>query len=75
MMATPRISSERLWARLMALGQDGALAGGGVNRQALSSEEILAWRRLIDWAGEAGLVSRRAVFSTEPLEHSRRWKP
>lgn len=61
MMATPRISSERLWARLMALGQDGALAGGGVNRQALSPEEILAWRRLIDWAAEAGLVP-----STDP---------
>ncbi len=60
-MAQPEISSERLWARLMALGEDGALPGGGVNRQALSSEEILAWRRMITWACEAGLTA-----STDP---------
>lgn len=55
-MERPTISPDRLWARLMALGQDGALPGGGVNRQALSAEEILAWRRLLDWGREAGLV-------------------
>ncbi|MCV3736153.1 hydantoinase/carbamoylase family amidase [Rhizobium sp. TRM96647] len=55
-MARPGISADRLWARLMALGEDGALPGGGVNRQALSEEEILAWRRIIGWASEAGLV-------------------
>ncbi|GHC71104.1 hydantoinase/carbamoylase family amidase [Limoniibacter endophyticus] len=54
-MALPRISPDRLWARLMALGGDGALPGGGVNRQALSAEEILAWRRMIAWGAEAGL--------------------
>ncbi|PSJ54182.1 hydantoinase/carbamoylase family amidase [Kumtagia ephedrae] len=54
-MALPRISADRLWQRLMALGEDGALPGGGVNRQALSAEEILAWRRLIDWGAGAGL--------------------
>jgi N-carbamoyl-L-amino-acid hydrolase len=60
-MALPRINADRLWQRLMALGQDGALAGGGVNRQALSAEEILAWRRLVGWAVEAGLMP-----STDP---------
>jgi N-carbamoyl-L-amino-acid hydrolase len=55
MMKTPSISAERLWSRLMALGQDGALPKKGVNRQALSGEEILAWRRLIGWGREAGL--------------------
>lgn len=55
-MATrPRISADRLWARLMALGEDGALPDKGVNRQALSPEEILAWRRLIAWGAEVGL--------------------
>jgi N-carbamoyl-L-amino-acid hydrolase len=54
-MALPRISADRLWQRLMALGQDGALPGGGVNRQALSAEEVLAWHRLIDWGAAAGL--------------------
>lgn len=54
-MALPRISADRLWQRLMALGEDGALPGGGVNRQALSAEEVLAWRRIIGWGAEAGL--------------------
>ncbi|MGK9051448.1 hydantoinase/carbamoylase family amidase [Neorhizobium petrolearium] len=60
-MTRPRISPDRLWARLMALGKDGALPGGGVDRQALSAEEILAWRRVIAWGAEAGLTA-----STDP---------
>ncbi|WP_454855074.1 hydantoinase/carbamoylase family amidase [Rhizobium binxianense] len=55
MASRPKISADRLWARLRALGKDGALPGKGVNRQALSAEEILAWRRLIAWGSEAGL--------------------
>lgn len=57
----PMINADRLWSRLVALGQDGAIANGGVNRQALSAEEILAWKRLIAWGAEAGLVP-----STDP---------
>jgi N-carbamoyl-L-amino-acid hydrolase len=60
-MAGPAISPDRLWMRLMALGEDGALPGGGVDRQALSAEEILAWQRIIGWGREAGLVP-----STDP---------
>lgn len=60
-MTPPRISADRLWKRLMALGQDGALPNCGVNRQALSVEEIRAWRRVIAWGTEAGLVP-----STDP---------
>ena len=56
MARAPSISADRLWARLMALGQDGALPDKGVNRQALSAEEILAWRRIIAWGQEAGLT-------------------
>lgn len=54
-MAHPSIAAERLWSRLLALGQDGALPGGGVDRQALSSTEIAARRRIVAWAREAGL--------------------
>lgn len=54
-MTEPRISADRLWSRLMALSEDGALPDGGVNRQALSAEEILAWRRIIAWGEEIGL--------------------
>lgn len=54
-MARPVISPDRLWTRLMALGEAGALPAGGVDRQALSEEEILAWRRVIAWGVEAGL--------------------
>lgn len=54
-MADARISPDRLWDRLMALGKIGALPGGGVDRQALSAGEIEAWRLVIGWGEEAGL--------------------
>ncbi|WP_395346611.1 Zn-dependent hydrolase [Variovorax sp. UC122_21] len=50
-----RIDADRLWERLMALARIGATPGGGVNRQALSNEEIGAWRLMIGWAEAAGL--------------------
>ena len=50
------IDGDRLWTRLMALAEIGATPAGGVNRQALSEGEILAWRRVIGWAEEAGLA-------------------
>ena len=52
---TLRIDADRLWQRLMALARIGATPGGGVNRQALSAEEIESWRLMIDWAHTAGL--------------------
>ena len=48
--------SDRLWARLMQLAEIGALPGGGVDRQALTAGEIEAWRVVIGWGREAGLV-------------------
>jgi len=53
--AALRINADRLWGRLMALARFGATPAGGVNRQALSSEEIEAWRQVIAWSNEAGL--------------------
>ncbi len=49
------ISITRLWDRLMALAQFGALARGGVNRQALCDEEIRARAQLVQWGNEIGL--------------------
>jgi N-carbamoyl-L-amino-acid hydrolase len=51
------INADRLWTWLMALAEIGATPAGGVNRQALSEGEIAAWRRVIGWAGEAGLTA------------------
>src|ERR1700687_3956131 len=46
---------DRLWRRHMELARFGATANGGVNRQALSEEEIEARRQLISWARAIGL--------------------
>lgn len=56
MTSLPLINADRLWTRLMALAEIGATPAGGVNRQALSGGEIVAWRRVIGWAHEAGLT-------------------
>ncbi|MEP7328401.1 MAG: Zn-dependent hydrolase [Betaproteobacteria bacterium] len=52
-----RIDATRLWGRHMQLARHGALANGGVNRQALSVEEVAAWRELIGWGREFGLAA------------------
>jgi N-carbamoyl-L-amino-acid hydrolase len=57
MAAVSLIDADRLWTRLMALAEIGATAAGGVNRQALSDGEIVAWHRVIAWAREAGLTA------------------
>ena len=49
------VSIARLWDRLMALAQFGALSKGGVNRQALCDEEIPARAQLIRWGQAIGL--------------------
>jgi N-carbamoyl-L-amino-acid hydrolase len=56
MTSLPLINADRLWTRLMALAEIGATPAGGVNRQALSDGEIVAWRRVVDWAREADLA-------------------
>jgi N-carbamoyl-L-amino-acid hydrolase len=49
------VSIGRLWDRLMALAQFGALEKGGVNRQALCDEEIPARAQLVTWGQTIGL--------------------
>ncbi len=41
----------------MAMARHGATAGGGVNRQALSAEDIAAQKMLIGWGNELGLTA------------------
>ena len=50
------ISQERLWSRHLQLAEIGATPGGGVNRQALSREEISARQLLVQWGSPLGLV-------------------
>lgn len=52
--AITRIDTARLWARHMHMATIGAIAGNGVNRAALSAEDIAARKVLIGWARERG---------------------
>lgn len=49
-----RVDGSRLWRRLMQMAEIGAIPGNGVNRQALSEEDIAARELLIDWARRRG---------------------
>jgi N-carbamoyl-L-amino-acid hydrolase len=51
----PFLDAQRLWSRHMQLAEVGATAAGGVNRQALSEEDIRARRILIEWGRSLGL--------------------
>ena len=55
------VSEDRLWNRHMALARHGATPRGGVNRQALSAEDIEARRTMIGWARDIGCL----VFGDE----------
>lgn len=48
------VRQDRLWSRLMDMARIGAIPGNGVNRQALSKEDVAARRLLIDWARARG---------------------
>ncbi len=52
--AVGRIDGHRLWDRLMQMAQIGAIPGNGVNRPALSDDDIRARRLLIGWARRRG---------------------
>jgi len=49
------VNAERLWHRHMQMAQHGATAAGGVNRQALSPEDIAAQKMLLEWGQALGL--------------------
>ena len=48
--AVGRVDQERLWRRHAEMAKIGAIPGNGVNRAALSGEDIAARRLLISWA-------------------------
>jgi N-carbamoyl-L-amino-acid hydrolase len=48
------VREDRLWGRLMDMAKIGAITGNGVNRQALSKEDIAVRRQLIGWAHTRG---------------------
>lgn len=52
----PIVDAERLWNRHMELAGIGALANGGVNRQALTTDDARARAIVIDWGREIGLA-------------------
>ena len=49
-----RASETRQWNRLMDLAEIGAIAGNGVNRQALTAGDRAARRLMVGWAAEIG---------------------
>lgn len=51
------VDGARLWERHMAMARHGATAAGGVNRQALSAEEVAARRELLAWGDALGLAA------------------
>ena len=53
---TLAIDEQRLWNRHMTMAQIGATPKGGVNRQALSSEDVQARQLLASWARELGFA-------------------
>lgn len=55
--AAEQVSEARLWQRHMEMAELGAIPGNGVNRQALSEEDIAARRLLIDWARARGFTA------------------
>jgi N-carbamoyl-L-amino-acid hydrolase len=52
--AAAAVDAERLWRRHMAMAEIGAIAEGGVNRQALSPEDIRARALLLECVGGRG---------------------
>jgi len=54
--AADRVSEARLWQRHMEMAKLGAIPDNGVNRQALSDEDIAARRLLIGWARARGFT-------------------
>lgn len=51
------VSEKRLWTLLTDVAVYGATANGGVNRQALSKEDVAAKSHVVRWAEERGFAS------------------
>ena len=53
------VSQDRLWHRHEHLSRIGATNTGGVNRQALSPEDVAACRQLVEWGQAIGMQPSR----------------
>lgn len=53
-----RIDGQRLWSRLMAMGEIGATPAGGCNRQALTDEDKAGRELFTRWCQDAGCEVR-----------------
>lgn len=56
-LLSAHVSKERLWQLLMDVAAYGATDKGGVNRQALSNEDVAAKSHVVQWAEERGFQS------------------
>ncbi|MEO7727286.1 MAG: Zn-dependent hydrolase [Burkholderiales bacterium] len=54
--AAGRVDEQRLWQRHAEMAQIGAIPGNGVNRAALSKEDIAARKLLLSWAAQCKLT-------------------
>ena len=52
--AADAVKQDRLWRRLAEMAQIGAIPGNGVNRAALSAEDIAARQLFVSWAKDRG---------------------
>ena len=62
--AAANVDQQRLWQRHLEMAKIGAIPGNGVNRQALTAEDIEARRRLVSWAASPGIPQ----YEGHPLE-------
>lgn len=60
--AALRVNEQRLWQRHAEMAQIGAIPGNGVNRAALSKEDIAARKLLLTWAAQ-----RKFTVSTDAI--------
>ena len=56
LLAAHFVNAQRLWARHMHMAKFGATPKGGVDRQALSAEDIQAQKVLLEWGSKLRLV-------------------
>ena len=60
--AALRVDEQRLWQRHTEMAKIGAIPGNGVNRAALSKEDIVARKLLLSWA-----TKRNFAISVDPI--------
>jgi N-carbamoyl-L-amino-acid hydrolase len=56
-LPSQQVNEQRLWQRHQIMAGFGATSKGGVNRQALSREDVQARKQLVDWGAALGLLA------------------